>query len=182
MIDPSASVRHLSRFFFASNAAELREAYTGLSDSLPAPLPPVSDWTEVAFCFNRLFVGPRALVAPPYATVYLDGDSTRLMGASTAKIRQLYDMLGLTSPWLNTVPDDHVAFELDALWQIEQALLTVPSSQLQDARDYLLAHLRSWVPAFVGRIEGAPDLHSAILVVTGALSMALFVTSDVSAR
>lgn len=179
MTSQSASILHLSRFFFAATASDLREAYAGLSDSGTVPLPLVEDWAEVAFCFNRLFVGPRALVAPPYATVYSDGDDTRLMGASTGKIRSLYAMLGLISPWQNKIPDDHIAFELDALWQIEQALQTVASPQLQDARDYLRSHLQTWVPAFVRRIETAPALHPAILAVTGALIQALRATDEV---
>ncbi len=172
MIAQTPSILHLSRFFFAANAAELQSAYEGLASD-GAPLPIVTDWREVAFSFNRLFVGPRALQAPPYASLYLDGDDTRLMGASTSRIRQLYAMLGLASPWQDRIPDDHLALELDALWQIEQALATVASPQLHDARDYLIGRLRAWVPAFVGRIQAAPQVHPVIVAVADALTRAL---------
>ncbi len=180
MTNPSARLHDLSRFFFAATAADLREAYEALAASGLA-LPPVSDWAEAAFCFNRLFVGPKALAAPPYATVYLDGDATRLMGASTARVRQLYDMLGLTSPWENKIPDDHIAFELDALWQISHALQSVVSPQLKDAQAYLHEHLRAWVPAFVERIRAAPDPHPSILAVADALLKSMQAADPVGA-
>ena len=119
--------------------------------------------------------------APPYATVNLDGDATRLMGASTARVRQLYDMLGLTSPWENKIPDDHIAFELDALWQISQTLQSVVSPQLKDAQAYLHEHLRAWVPAFVERIRAAPDPHPAIVAVANALLKSVETTDAVGA-
>ncbi len=173
----------LSRFFFAANAAELKGAYLELSEANKgAGLPAIDDWDEAAFCFNRLFVGPRALIAPPYASIYLDGDATRLMGATTLKIRQLFDMLGLALPWLNSIPDDHVAFELDALWKVEHALRVVPSSQLADSRDYLRAHLQAWVPAFVAKVQAAPDLHPALLAVSQALLEAVFNTEPADAE
>ena len=173
------SLLALSRFFFAANTADLKGAYLELSESLGGSLPAVTDWDEATFCFNRLFVGPRALIAPPYASIYLDGDASRLMGTTTLKIRQLFDMLGLSLPWQNSIPDDHVAFELDALWQLEQALRTTNSSQLADARDYLRAHLQAWVPAFVAKIQAAPDLHPALLAVSQALVEAVYTTERV---
>lgn len=182
MTAESPSILALSRFFFAANAADLSGAYRELSESLGGALPSIDDWDEAAYCFNRLFVGPRALVAPPYASIYLDGDATRLMGASTLKIRQVYDMLGLSLPWQNQIPDDHVAFELDVLWQVEQALRSITSPQLADARDYLRAHLQSWVSAFVARIQAAPDLHPALLAVSRALLEAVYPTEHVDAE
>src|SRR5690349_17543560 len=102
-------LQQLSRFFFASNTTEMMTSYGELA--LLFPVPAVDDWSAVEFSFNRLFVGPRALLAPPYASIYLDGDNTRLMNESTMKIRQLYELVGLVSPWLNKIPDDHVALE-----------------------------------------------------------------------
>ena len=181
MIAQTPSLRSLSRFFFAANAAELQNAYDGLAAEATPPLPVVEEWKAVEFSFNRLFVGPRTLQAPPYASIYLDGDDTRLMGASTSRVRQLYAMLGLASPWQNQIPDDHLALELDALWQIEQALASVSSPQLEDARAYLIARLRAWVPAFVGRIQAAPQVHPAIVAVAGALTRALSTVDHVAA-
>jgi len=176
-------VQQLSRFFFASNAVEMMTSYGELATILPAP--PVDDWSAVEFSFNRLFVGPRALLAPPYASVYLDGDSTRLMSESTMKVRQLYELVGLVSPWVNKIPDDHIALELDALWQIEAALEKMDSPQLQDIHEYLLTRLQTWVPLFCSRIRCVEDVHPALIHVAGILQSAvsnpLAITADAHA-
>ena len=164
---PTRTLELLSRFFFASNSNEMRDSYLALAEILPAPT--VDDWSAVEFCFNHLFVGPRALLAPPYASIYLDGDESKLMGESTLKIRHLYEMFGLESPWLNKIPDDHIALELDALWQVTAALQSVDVPQLQDAQNYLLAHMQSWTPKFVSRIQSVDDVHPAILFIAQTL-------------
>lgn len=160
-------VQQLSRFFFASNALEMMTSYGALA--LFFPIPTVDDWSAVEFSFNRLFVGPRALLAPPYASIYLDGDHTRLMNESTLKIRQLYELVGLASPWLNKIPDDHVALELDALWQIEAAMEIVDSPQLRDVYAYLMSHLQTWIPLFYERVLSVEDVHPAVTRVTEIL-------------
>jgi TorA maturation chaperone TorD len=169
MSTPSNYTEQLSRFFFAINANEMMDSYLVLASA-----PSVDDWSAVEFSFNRLFVGPRTLLAPPYASIYLDSDNTRLMGEATLRIRELYEMIGLTSPWLNKIPDDHIALELDALWQVETALQKVDAPQLRDVREYLLAHMQSWVPRFVSRIQSVDDVHPAILSVVEKLKAAIF--------
>ncbi len=62
--------------------------------------------------FNRLFVGPDRLLAPPYETVYRSNDRV-LMQADTMIIRNFYAEAGLEVAHLNQVPDDHIAFELE---------------------------------------------------------------------
>lgn len=172
MPDTLKRIQQLSLFFFASNSDEMMASYLALAEFSAAPA--VDDWSAVEFCFNHLFVGPRALLAPPYASIYLDGDQTRLMGESTMRVRRLYEMLGLVSPWLNKIPDDHIALELDALWQIESALQHTDSPQLLDAREYLLAHLQHWVAKLIAKIKSVDDVHPAILHVTEILSTVVF--------
>lgn len=169
---PHERFQQLSRFFFAANADEMLEPYLALANGLPAPT--VNDWSAVEFSFNYLFVGPRALLAPPYASIYLDGEHASLMGESTEKIRNLYEMVGLTSPWLNKIPDDHLALELDALWQMDEALLRVDSPQLRDVQEFLLAHLQSWLPKFASRVRSVDDVHPAILFVIDCLLAEVF--------
>ena len=163
-------LRWLSRFFFACNSIELQDAYVGLK-----PTSTVDDWSAVEFSFNRLFAGPRALQAPPYASIYLDGGDTRLMGNSTELMRSLYELMGLESPWLDNIPDDHLGLELDALWQIETALEQVDSEQLRDLRRYLFIHLMAWVPQFASRVRTAENVHAVILFVIEQLDAALAV-------
>ncbi|MEY2816717.1 MAG: molecular chaperone [Chloroflexota bacterium] len=171
MSDFVQSLQQLSAFFFASDAKGMKTAYFELAKLYPAPI--VDDWSAVEFSFNRLFVGPRALLAPPYASIYLDNDQSRVMSESTIQIRQFYGLLGLVSPWLNKIPDDHIALELDALWQIETALLNSDSPQLQDMRDYLLAHLQEWTPKFRQQIHAIDDVNPAILHIVEMLNQIL---------
>lgn len=168
MFDQIDTIKNLSRFFFASNTDELMQASLALA--VGKNFPAVPDWASVEFSFNHLFVGPRALLAPPYASIYLGGGETRLMGDSTDEIRHLYEMMGLVSPWLNKIPDDHISLELDALWQIEVALLAVDSEQLKEVREFLLAHLQAWIPKFRARVYDVEDVHPVVLFVMERLS------------
>lgn len=174
MSDSIQNIQQLSSFFFASDARGMKAAYDELADDFPAPT--VDDWSAVEFSFNRLFVGPRALLAPPYASIYLDSDNTRLMGEATMQIRQFYGLLGLVSPWLNKIPDDHIALELDALWQIEAALRDSDSPQLRDMREYLVNRLQSWAPKFCARIQSIDDVHPSIIHVAKTLDLVLSTT------
>ncbi len=172
----SNQFEQLSLFFIAGDADEMMIPYFALGIT-----PPVDNWSAVEFSFNHLFVGPRAVLAPPYASIYIEGDSARLMGESTHKIRQLYEIIGLTSPWLNKIPDDHVALELDALWQIESVLEKVDIPQLRDVREYLLTHMQAWVPKFVNRIQAVEDVHPAILAVAEKLKSTIFAEETMTA-
>ena len=154
----------LSRFFFASSSKELQSAWSMLEDA-----PVVGDWDGVEFCFNKLFVGPAALLAPPYASVYLDGTHRQVMGQTTIRMRELYQVLGLGSPWLNKIPDDHLALELDALWQVLDTHKRIHEGQLKQVSDYLRRHLLSWVPRFVEQVRNADAVHPALLFVTDRL-------------
>lgn len=154
----------LSRFLFAQTGSEMQTAWTLLEDA-----PVVDDWDNVEYCFNRLFVGPGTLSAPPYASVYLDGTRRQVMGLTTTQMRELYQALGLASPWLNKIPDDHLALELDALWQILDTHRRLPEEPLRQASAYLCQHLLRWVPRFVEQVHRADAVHPALLFVTDQL-------------
>ncbi len=164
MSDTERTLWGLSRFFFADSAAAMRDAWQCFD---AAPI--VDDWDEVEFSFNKLFVGPGTLLAPPFASVYLDGGNRQVMGETTLRIRALYQMLGLVSPWLNRIPDDHLALELDALWQLQSALQKKAEPCLQDAFGYLLAHLQKWIPLLIARILSVEEVHPAIRHVSDTL-------------
>ncbi len=159
----------LRDFFMARNAAELARAYTGLVNHSDSAAPRVAEWPSVEFAFNRLFIGPRALLAPPFSSIYLDSEP-RLMGQATLKVRYLYQMMGLTSPWLNTVPDDHLGLELDAYYQLRTALAQVNSTELQALRQYFLRnHLKCWLPKFTAKVKGTPETPAVITFVVEQL-------------
>ena len=163
-------VAALRDFFVAHTGSDLSRSYQHLAANCQAAAPAVDDWKHVEFAFNRLFVGPRALQAPPYASVYLDPEP-RLMGQSTLQVREIYRLLGLTSPWHNSIPDDHISFELDAYRQLNIALARVESEEMQALRQYfLLKHMRAWIFQFVNRVKAADDVPEAILYTVDQLA------------
>jgi TorA maturation chaperone TorD len=109
------------------------------------------DWLEVEYDFNRLFVGPMTLPAPPYAGIYLHAEP-QVMGKCTLEVRQLYHQLGYEVPQENSLPDDHIAYEIDACLLLFSCLS--PTSAQHDAL-YWLAHdhLGQWLPRFIDRIN-----------------------------
>lgn len=175
MTDPqtTAQLKGLRDFFSARNAAELEVAYAYLADWVSQPAPAVTDWQVVEFAFNRLFVGPRTPLAPPFASIYLEPEP-QLMGQSTRQVRQIYELAGLQSPLKNIIPEDHLSFELDAYRQLSIALVGVPSAELTALRRYFLnRHLRRWLPQFISRVRSAEATPQAIHFVIDCLEALL---------
>lgn len=143
-------LQFLRDFFAARDADSIRTASEGISREFGSQLPDVVDWLEVEYDFNRLFVGPAALPAPPYASAYED-DPT-LMSPRTLEVRNLYRRMGLATPDQGSIPDDHISFELDALLGLV-ALENAGGPNAPDAsamREWLvLNHMSQWVPRFI---------------------------------
>ncbi len=165
-------MKALSSFFAAQGASDLQVAYTDLADWVQQPAPVVTDWQAVEFSFNRLFVGPKAPIAPLFASVYLEAEP-QLMGPSTMRVREIYALAGLRSPLKNQLPEDHISYELDCLRQFTVALNQIPSAdEMKAMRDYLLFnHLQRWLPTFIKRVRRAENGHEAILFVVDCLAV-----------
>ena len=149
--------RALRDFFLAENAAELKVATQSLFDLQKKSLPESMDWEALEFAFNRLFIGPMEVIAPPFASVYLD-DERYVMGQSTREMRDLYHLVGLTSPWENRIPDDHISIELDACLHFHQTIESTGYSELQPIYFHMLNHLDCWVPQFIEQMKTSSDL------------------------
>jgi putative dimethyl sulfoxide reductase chaperone len=177
----------LRDFFLARDAAELKSAYADLACTPPGrDAPTVADWDELEFAFNRLFVGPRAPLAPPFASYYMDGERT-LMGPTTLLVREMRRASGLTSPLEHSVPDDHLGLELDAYLCPRQMRPSPHAPELQVVRDCLLMHLGTWLPRFAARVEGTGHVPPAILFAAStaadeAVSLALQVVASLDER
>ena len=163
-----ALVTALRDFFMANNRAALRSAYLALAQVTPEA-PRGIAWDELEFAFNRLFVGPKALFAPPYASVYLEPEP-QLMGRTTLKMREFYQLLTLASPARQQLPEDHLGLELDAYRQLQIAAAQVNSPELLMMLDYLCNHLCQWVPHFVARVHRAAGTPPALLFVVEQLA------------
>jgi TorA maturation chaperone TorD len=153
----------LRDFFISRRASELATACIALSHECPESVPVVAtDWQDVEFAFNKLFVGPQALLAPPFASVYLESEP-HVMGETTLMVRRLYQTVGLVSPWEGKIPDDHISLELDACLHMRMGFLKSGSSQLGDIYSYFLnEHMARWIPAFIAKINEARELPNLI--------------------
>jgi TorA maturation chaperone TorD len=115
---------------------------------------------ELAIDHARLFVGPFALLAPPYGSVYLEGER-RLMGDSTLAAGDCYHEVGLeVAAGFNGTPD-HIAVELEFMHFLAvKELDALFAGQLdraqnfrQKQRAFLERHLAAWVPDFSRSVE-----------------------------
>ncbi|MCF8031385.1 MAG: molecular chaperone TorD family protein [Desulfohalobiaceae bacterium] len=159
----------LRDFFIASDAAGLGQAYRKIAEAAENAAPRVEDWREVEYSFTRLFVGPRALEAPPFATVYLEKEPL-LMGPTTMTVRTVYQTLGLVSPWKNSLPEDHVSLELDAALVMRGMAQQSGSVELDELRRFFLCrHMALWIPEFTQSVSGAGSAHPAIIHAAGLL-------------
>lgn len=161
-------------------------------------IPDDPDWTEglgqiAAYCrghnveqkvleatgdHSRLFVGPGHLLAPPWASVYLDTGT--MYGPSTLKVADTYKRFGLTVPNPGTEPDDHIAFEMAfvaALYQKVQS--EVEAGDFADAAEntealskFVNDHLSVWLTPFLSRIEehAETEFYCGLAKVTRALA------------
>ncbi len=117
----------------------------------------VTDIVDLRVDHAKLFVGPFKLLAPPYGSVYLD--DSRLMGASTLDVKDLYAEEGLDL--LAKEAPDHVSIELEFMQVLAlKEIDALRKSDLQAARScrrrqrsFLAMHLGRWVAAFADAIE-----------------------------
>ena len=158
----------LRNFFIAKNSFELSAAYHTLIDSTPSVNQFQENWEKIEFEFNRLFVGPKAVLAPPYASVYLDSEAL-VMRSSTIKIRNFYEVLGLSCPVEVGMPDDHVSYELDAAWMMLKGMQDNDSEELKRLWSYFCEHLQAWMPVFASRIREVPGVSEPIAMVADLL-------------
>lgn len=153
----------LRDFFLIRSGQNLAPACMALAGNSPADAQmEQTDWDEAEFAFNRLFVGPMALQAPPYASAYLETEP-RLMGESTLKIRRIYEMSGLVSPLQGRLPDDHIGVELDAALGLSCLAQDLDAEEPRALWAYFLhEHLSAWLPQFIDRARRAEAGHPAV--------------------
>lgn len=91
---------------------------------------------ELIDAWQRLFVGPYALPAPPWGSVYLDKESV-IFGDSTLALRQWMRVNHIEPHLTQAEPEDHIGLML-----MMSAWLAENSSQLLG--EFLTAHLLPW--------------------------------------
>ena len=104
--------------------------------------------------YERLFVGPGRTPCPPYESLWRSGqprlEQSRLMGAASVAVADLYRGLGLDVAAAAHELPDHLAIELEAL----AVALGAEGAAAEEARRALLhEHLLSWLPALCAAVE-----------------------------
>lgn len=128
---------------------------------------------------QRLFLGPRPLLAAPWESVHRSREGL-VFDVQTIEVRQAYRRFGLECPYLNTEPDDHVALEASFVATLAVRALDALEAGQQEAGeelvdgivDFTREHLATWLPDLVERVEehARTDYHRGMARLTsGAL-------------
>jgi putative dimethyl sulfoxide reductase chaperone len=171
------------------NVMQLRSSLKALgspasedADRMEAALSAHEGFEELAIDHARLFVGPFALLAPPYGSVYLERER-RLMGDSTLAVSESYREAGLeVAAGFNGTPD-HIAAELEFMHFLSvKAIEALAGEDLVRARhfrqkqkSFLERHLAAWVPDFSRSLE---DQAQTQFYQSLAVATRMFVESD----
>lgn len=109
--------------------------------------------------YTRLFIGPYAMLAPPYESVYLS-EGYKIMGECTMQVVEIYRKAGFElSEEYNDAPD-HIATELEFVYilmsKIEEGNLsgdaTVSARYQGLLYELIMNHLSHWIDELTDRI------------------------------
>jgi len=106
-----------------------------------------TDADALVWEYRRLFVGPQALPAPPWGSVYTDRDMV-VFGLSTLALRQWMREKGIVRQTDGNVPDDHIGLMLGLMSYLA-------STQPDDLPEYLRLHLLTWSHHYLDELEQA---------------------------
>lgn len=130
-----------------------------LADTMATVLAAVPD-QDLLVDYAKLFVGPDALLAPPYGSVYLDKEKV-LMGDSTMDVIARYNEsdFDLSTEFKNA--PDHIAAELEFLYLLcyNESLALAEQREEDQARWYqrrqsfIDDQIGRWIEDFCGKIR-----------------------------
>lgn len=114
-----------------------------------------SDFENLVADYTYLFIGPDKLPSPPWESVYR-GEKRLVFGEHTIQVRRAYREYKLQPGRLNQDPDDHIGYELDFMYQLNEKIIqrlkkgNIPAIKkiLISQRDFLNNHLSKWVQEF----------------------------------
>ncbi len=163
----------LRAFFSSSTALEMKNSFSLLPAEIVSHTYPDPEWEQTEYAFNRLFVGPDIVVAPLFASVYLEGDGV-LMSETTLNLRSLMQELHIAVPNEGSIPEDFLPFELDVLLYIDALLVehadnTQLCKGLHEARTWLMEHLQTWVPLLIQRVHESGEMPAPLAQVVNIL-------------
>jgi TorA maturation chaperone TorD len=119
---------------------------------------------DLLVAYAKLFVGPNELLAPPYGSVYLDGEKM-VMGDSTMEVIKFYEEQGLSmDKEFGNLPD-HITAELEFMYYlIFKETDAIQNSQWDSGLDFIKTQklfcdqfIRRWVEPFCDKIKQGTD-------------------------
>lgn len=101
----------------------------------------------------KLFIGPFEMLAPPYASLYLE-DGARVYGEVTCAIKECYRRAGLVQRPELKEPEDHIARLLEFLYYLNYKYIqTGDDAYDNEFREFDAAYVSSWRARFFENIE-----------------------------
>ncbi|WP_041958724.1 TorD/DmsD family molecular chaperone [Sulfurospirillum arsenophilum] len=109
--------------------------------------------------YNRLFIGPRKPLAPPFESVYRS-DKKLQMQHFAFEVREYYAQVGLEVELKNQFPDDFIGFEFQYLFYISRLIVEALSEGKDDEKkelliikqEFLKNHPNQWMNKFCNDI------------------------------
>jgi len=136
----------------ATPAAAMEEAFLKYSEA------------DLLVAYAKLFIGPNELLAPPYGSVYLDGEQT-VMGDSTMETIRMYEEQGLSLDGEFTNLPDHITAELEFMYYLTfKETEALAKSRWEEALAFIETQglffdkfLGRWVKPFCDKIKQGTD-------------------------
>jgi TorA maturation chaperone TorD len=127
--------------------------------------------------YNRLFVGPGRLPAPPWESAWR-GPERLLFGPHTLAVRDWYARFGLEAPQAGREPDDHLGLEflfMAHLCDLAAGDWPASAAAWEAAAGFLDQHLLRWAPdclAGLAAAAGTDYYQGVALLGLGSLAQA----------
>ncbi len=136
----------------AETLGPAQASVAALADAWEAAL---ADRTALSIAFAKLFLGPFEILAPPYASFYLEPDQ-RIMGQVSNMVAEIYAEAGLKpGPGPREAPD-HAALEWEFVYFLaHQSLVTDDDAWRHRRARFVADHLSRWMPDFCAAITRA---------------------------
>ena len=169
-------IEALSRIEFECDDSLVSRGYARIADYLKYR--DSGTRQDLAVDYARVFLGAGQydkITAPPYESVFTSDDGL-LMQDARDKALSYYRTFGYDLPEGNTIPEDHISFELQFA-----ALLAEESARVLEAGDYdrfaelvalqrgfFLYHQKNWFPRFCDAVDthAQTDFYRAIALIT----------------
>jgi TorA maturation chaperone TorD len=104
------------------------------------------DREALAAAYARLFLGPFEILAPPYASFYLEPDQ-QIMGQVSQEVAHAYASAGLEPGEGPREAPDHVALEWEFVYFLTHRHVTTGNTDWLDRRNtFVVTHMLQWLP------------------------------------